>query len=449
MVLADGNDNPQAYRYKAMKTSAWNADSALDMMQSKLIIKDSDNRKIGGQKGQKNYLKLAAMIDLGNPILRQAVGSLMTFMQSTVFHLDAGLIYISNISTLPVTSYMHLDSSSVKALQIFSEEKHPNVIKGLGRSKEGFSVFSLFDKTKSLPGRERLKNWMKLPFYDIGRIKQRQNGVSLVLRQENRDFISEINKYMRHINDIPRLLLRIKKAEAKCNDWIKLYTSLDAAIPIIELMISFLSDNNKNEQDKMYIDNMLGILGTQEGFHAIITIFDKLKVSIDFDSSQNIGEILIACGYDQQLDTYRRTYDSLEFQLTEAAHRVLEMIPLLETVSVEYIPQIGYLIAVREDDTHFLAQYERHSNTMNSNQQNDQNDEYLDFSYSQGGFSYYKHQIVLEMDDSIGDITNLISDRQKNLLRMVEEQLLDGESSLQDISIGNYLLTISIFYLYY
>jgi hypothetical protein len=45
------------------------------------------------------------------------------------------------------------------------------------------------------------------------------------------------------------------------------------------------------------------------------------------------------------------------------------------------------------------------------------------------------------MDDSIGDITNLISDRQKNLLRMVEEQLLEKESCLQELSIGN---TISI-----
>lgn len=419
-----------------MKTSAWNAESALEMMQSKLIIKDSENRKIGGLKGQKNYLKLASLIDLDNPILRQAVGSLMTFMQSTIFHLDQGLIYISNISALPVTSYMYLDSSTIKALQIFSEEKHPNVIRGMGRSKEGFSVFSLFDKTKSLPGRERLKNWLKLPFCDVERIKQRQNGVSLVMRAENRDFISSVNKHMHRIHDIPRLLLRIKKAEAKCNDWIKLYTSLNSAIPIIELMISFLRDNDKNVHDKAYIENILGMLGTQDGFTIVLTIFDQLKESIDFESSQTSGDVLIACGFDQQLDNFRRTYDSLEFQLTEAAHRVLEMIPLLETVSVEYIPQIGYLIAVREEDMHLLTQYERHENSMNSDRQN--NDDCLDFSYSQGGYSYYKHQIVLEMDDSIGDITNLISDRQKNLLRMVEEQLLDSESSLQDISIGIY-----------
>lgn len=255
-----------------------------------------------------------------------------------------------------------------------------------------------------------------------------------MIRQQNRDFIAEVNKYMRHIHDIPRLLLRIKKAEAKCNDWIKLYSSLDSAIPIIELLISFLRDNEKNEQDKIYIENILGVFGTQQHFTSILSIFDLLKESIDFEASHDIGEVLIACGYDQQLDDFRRTYDSLEFQLTESAHKVLEMIPLLETVSVEYIPQIGYLIAVRDEHTHLLTQYERRSNSATINDQS--SDEYLDFSYSQGGLSYYKHQIVLEMDDTIGDITNLISDRQKTLLRLVEEHLLDQESSLQDISIG-------------
>jgi len=437
LVLSNDDGDTQAYRYKAIKSAAWNTDNALDMIQSKLIIKGSNNRRIGGHKDQLNYLKLSALIDLDNKMLRQALGALMTYMQSTVFHLDAGLIYISNISALPITSYMQIDSSTVKALQIFSEEKHPNVIKGIGKSKEGFSVFSLFDKTKSLPGRERLKNWMKLPFCDIDRIKQRQNGVSLVIRQHNRDFITDINKNMRHIHDIPRLLLRIKKAEAKYNEWIKLYSSLEAAIPIVELMITFLRDKDKNDEDKNYIEHMLGMVGTQEGFGNIISIFDQLRESIDFEASHNTGEILIACGYDQQLDDFRRIYDSLEFQLTIAANKVLDIFPLLEAVSVEYIPQIGYLIAVRDEDTHLLRAYDRRTNF--DIEQN--NDTFLEFSYSRSGFSYYKHQIVLEMDDSIGDITNLISDRQKNLLRMVEEQLLEKESCLQELSIGN---TISI-----
>jgi DNA mismatch repair ATPase MutS len=43
---------------------------------------------------------------------------------------------------------MHVDPMALQSLQIFREEKHPNVISGRGRSKEGFSLFSILDRTK-------------------------------------------------------------------------------------------------------------------------------------------------------------------------------------------------------------------------------------------------------------------------------------------------------------
>jgi hypothetical protein len=43
-------------------------------------------------------------------------------------------------------------------------------------------------------------------------------------------------------------------------------------------------------------------------------------------------------------------------------HRVLDAVPLLQNVSVEYVPQIGYLVAVPNQDTHLLLPYERAAN---------------------------------------------------------------------------------------
>ena len=45
------------------------------------------------------------------------------------------------------------------------------------RKKEGFSIFGLFDRTSSLPGRARLHHWMLNPFCDKERILFRQNGM--------------------------------------------------------------------------------------------------------------------------------------------------------------------------------------------------------------------------------------------------------------------------------
>ncbi|CAN0375403.1 unnamed protein product [Laminaria digitata] len=55
-----------------------------------------------------------------------------------------------------------------------AEEFHPNVLSGKGRSKEGFSIFGLFDRTRSASGRRCLKEWMLKPLHDIEAIRIRQ-----------------------------------------------------------------------------------------------------------------------------------------------------------------------------------------------------------------------------------------------------------------------------------
>ena len=47
-------------------------------------------------------------------------------------------------------------------MQIFAEEIHPNVIKGPGRSKEGFSIFGLFDRTQSISGAGKIRVKLRL-----------------------------------------------------------------------------------------------------------------------------------------------------------------------------------------------------------------------------------------------------------------------------------------------
>jgi hypothetical protein len=74
-------------------------------------------------------------------------------------------------------------------------------------------------------------------------------------------------------------------------------------------------------------------------------------------------------------------------------------------VAVEYIPQIGYLIAIDISEKHFLASAAgQHSGYQ--------------YVYSNEGKLYFKHDYVLELDDSIGDIKSAISDKQRALVRL-------------------------------
>ena len=81
---------------------------------------------------------------------------------------------------------------------------------------------------------------MTKPYCDIDRIKKRQLGVSMVAFAQNIDFISDCTKLLRHVHDIRRLLLRIKKVESNAGDWSRLYVSLENGLKVVQLVNSFL-----------------------------------------------------------------------------------------------------------------------------------------------------------------------------------------------------------------
>ena len=75
--------------------------------------------------------------------------------------MDEGKILLSSIKQLQLPEILRMDQATFSALQIFQEDIHPNVIKGKGKAKEGFSLFCLFDRTHSQNGRVRLREWMR------------------------------------------------------------------------------------------------------------------------------------------------------------------------------------------------------------------------------------------------------------------------------------------------
>lgn len=121
-------------------------------------------------------------------------------------------------------------------------------------------------------------------------------------------------------------------------------------------------------------------------------------------------------------------------------------------MSVEYVSQIGYLVAVQDIDLHLLSAYIR-PRTRGDGCPQDYCDGYdgqdavatvtaeeeaetdsFVFVYKQDGIHYYKHAIVCELDRTIGDIKSLISDRRKALMLGLEDLVLDAEQQLQQLS---------------
>jgi DNA mismatch repair ATPase MutS len=63
---------------------------------------------------------------------RQALGAMISYCQETVFKLDDGKVTVSGVKQIAQESYLRMDAASFRALHIFAEDIHPNVIKGKG-----------------------------------------------------------------------------------------------------------------------------------------------------------------------------------------------------------------------------------------------------------------------------------------------------------------------------
>jgi DNA mismatch repair protein MSH5 len=134
-------------------------------------------------------------------------------------------------------------------------------------------------------------------------------------------------------------------------------------------------------------------------------------------------------------------------------------------VAVEYVPQVGYLVAVQEAEVHILEHAlpsalcpasgpARAHQSLFQDQDGDfmawddtadpygdgftdvQENEGFRFVFKQSGVHYFKHRIVEELDASIGDIKSDIADRQRALLLQVEDTLLESESALQQLALS-------------
>ena len=109
LVLSAVDGSPNFYRYKATKSSCWNAELASDVIFNKLIVKESS-----GKECMNNFLWISSIIDMECMQLRQALGALVVYMQTNSFNFDEGVVTVSRIRGVPLNSYMKLDDGSFR-----------------------------------------------------------------------------------------------------------------------------------------------------------------------------------------------------------------------------------------------------------------------------------------------------------------------------------------------
>ena len=213
-----------------------------------------------------NFHSLSSVINFDSPTLVRALGSLIIYLRNTAFRLEEGFtVTVNSLRRCPASdSFLRLEEPTLRALRIFATDRHPLATRGGGgasanqKSKEGFSLFALLDRTKSKAGRERLRQWMAKPLRDIVKIQQRHVAIELFMHPECHPIASLLSDRLSAVGSMDSILLRMQRCCAQPNDFLVLGRMLDASYAIIstlggelrEMAFKLDAENRRGEKEQ-------------------------------------------------------------------------------------------------------------------------------------------------------------------------------------------------------
>ncbi len=425
---ADGDEKAERSVVEVVKAGVWRPEMAIDIIYKhleveKIVVPGAQQEQqqqhqqqhlIRGSNSMSNlYIYISSIFNMSDEMVVSCLGALIFYLLDKAKAHPGGKDYIvvKDCIGLRDKSILRIDSDTIEGLSIFSKELHPNVIQGRGTSKEGLSLFTLLDRTRSKSGRHRLREWLYRPFADVASIKYRQKGVAIMTKLEYLDLQKALSSDMVHVHDIPQVLLRIKKATATVKDWLRLLASLKASVRIIATIQGFVEDVVEDPHDQAWLSGFIaGVSISRLG-----EIAQWLIGIVDEERSTETSQLTILEGVSAALDEKTALYDNLENYLYDAGLEILIASPFLERAAVEYVPHFGYLVAV---DHSFSAWHGTK----------------FQFLYSDDAQQYLRHPVTAKLDDQLGDLRSCISAETDAIMRQVEEEVLLHEALIQGVA---------------
>eukprot|EP00796_Vickermania_ingenoplastis_P000473 gene473-253_t len=162
----------------------------------------------------------AARLHLHHRAMLSALSALLHFTTSVMSN-------VMNVVETVDPALLFVEEHTSKFLQLTRSEPHPCDYQGVGRAKEGLSLFSVLHHTQSAAGTAKLRQWFAMPSRQRSEIEQRQEVVSFFSQPAHQELLSELRHALHRIHPTDGIFLLLRGGKARTTHYRRLLETMD------------------------------------------------------------------------------------------------------------------------------------------------------------------------------------------------------------------------------
>ncbi|KAI6030817.1 DNA mismatch repair protein MutS [Pisolithus orientalis] len=373
--------------------------------------------------GDPNMKRWNATIRLANfaslesaPLCLSCIGALIDFLTreraaGELDHDGSEALEIQSIEALVLDKVMHINADALHSLQVFESENHASIHSE--KTKEGLSLFGVFNTTRTALGRFLLRTWLLRPSLSLEVLEARHTAVECFLLPENTPAIGALQTHLKGTTSVPKTMKALKRGKGTANDW--------QALVKFTYHSSMLCDALSELHRCGNVEVVKKFTGAVD-LRSLKEIGNVINKTIDWEESAEVERICIRPHIDEELDNRKHAYYGIDSVLSKVAQQISQSVPAeyATSLNVVYFPQLGFLITVpmleewtSDAGIEFVLRFVR--------------------QFSSESHVYFKSQEMHDMDHHIGDLHSSIVDREIELVQELLEKIVPFHDSIMNI----------------